>query len=61
MLSPAGGHGEVTKKLIELGADVHAIARATQGYSDKLKKNEEEGIPIHAYEQSEKETMTAIR
>ena len=44
MFSAAGGHGEVTKKLIELGADVHAIARATQGYLDKLKKNEEEGI-----------------
>jgi ankyrin repeat protein len=38
MFAAAGGHLENTKQLIELGADVHAIARATPDYLEKLEK-----------------------
>lgn len=38
MFSAAGGHVECTKHLIELGADVKAIARATTEYLAKLEE-----------------------
>lgn len=43
MFAAAGGHTNCTKQLIELGADVNAIARATPEYLEKLKKMIEEG------------------
>jgi len=43
MFAAAGGHFNCTKQLIELGADVNAIARATPEYLEKLKKMVEEG------------------
>lgn len=43
MFAAAGGHLECSKQLIELGADVNAIARATPDYLEKLKKMVEEG------------------
>jgi len=36
MFSAAGGHSEATKALIDLGADVNAIAQATPEYLEKL-------------------------
>jgi len=44
MFSAAGGHTEVTKILIDHGADVNAIAHATPLYKDKLKKMIENGV-----------------
>ena len=38
MFAAAGGHVDCTKHLIELGADVVAIARATPEYLEKLKQ-----------------------
>lgn len=43
MFAAAGGHYNCTKQLIDLGADVNAIARATPDYLEKLKKMVEEG------------------
>jgi ankyrin repeat protein len=43
MFAAAGGHAEATKQLIDLGADINAIARATPKYLEKLKKQIEEG------------------
>jgi ankyrin repeat protein len=43
MFAAAGGHYNCTKQLIELGADVNAIARATPDYLEKLKKMVEDG------------------
>lgn len=43
MFAAAGGHYNCTKQLIEMGADVNAIARATPDYLEKLKKMAEEG------------------
>ncbi|CAB9523462.1 ankyrin 3, node of Ranvier (ankyrin G) [Seminavis robusta] len=43
MFAAAGGHYNCTKQLIELGADVNAIARATPDYLEKLAKMVEEG------------------
>jgi len=43
MFSAAGGHANCTKQLIELGADVNAIARATPEYLEKLQKMIEDG------------------
>ena len=43
MFAAAGGHFNCTKQLIELGADVNAIARSTPEYLEKLKKMIEEG------------------
>ena len=36
MFAAAGGHAEATKALIDLGADVNAVAQATPAYLDKL-------------------------
>jgi ankyrin repeat protein len=44
MFSAAGGHWNCTKQLMDLGADVKAIARAKPGYPEKLAKMVEEGI-----------------
>ena len=43
MFAAAGGHVECAKRLIELGADVHAIAKASHGYPEKFKKMVEAG------------------
>jgi ankyrin repeat protein len=43
MFAGAGGHVACTKQLLELGADVNAIARATPDYLEKLAKMIEEG------------------
>ena len=43
MFAAAGGHLESMKQLMELGADVHAIARATPDYLVKLKAMIESG------------------
>ena len=43
MFAAAGGHANATQLLIELGADVNAIARATPQYLEKLKKQIEAG------------------
>lgn len=43
MFAAAGGHAEATKVLIDLGADVNAIAQATPEYLDKLANMIEEG------------------
>lgn len=43
MFAAAGGHSEATKVLIDLGADVNAIAQATPEYLDKLATMIEEG------------------
>ena len=43
MFAAAGGHVECTKQLIDEGADVNAIARATPDYLEKLTKMIEEG------------------
>ena len=43
MFAAAGGHPDCTKALLELGADINAIARATPEYLVKLKKMIEEG------------------
>ena len=44
MFAAAGGHSNATQLLIELGADVNAIARATPQYLEKLKKQIEAGV-----------------
>lgn len=38
MFATAGGHLENTKQLVSLGADIHAIARATPDYLEKLEE-----------------------
>merc|ERR1719420_2244826 len=38
MFAAAGGHSECTKQLLELGANVNDIARATPDYLVKLEK-----------------------
>lgn len=43
MFAAASGHVECAKQLMELGADVTAIARAKDGYAEKLQKMIEEG------------------
>lgn len=43
MFSAAGGHTECTQQLIDLGADVNDIARATPEYLEKLNKMIAEG------------------
>jgi ankyrin repeat protein len=43
MFSAAGGHVDCTQQLIDLGADIKAIARATPEYLEKLGKMIEEG------------------
>jgi len=43
MFAAAGGHLECTKQLLELGADPHAIARATPDYLEKLEQMIAEG------------------
>lgn len=43
MFAAAGGHVECAKLLIANGADVHAIARAKEGYPEKLQKMIEAG------------------
>jgi ankyrin repeat protein len=43
MFATAGGHEAATKKLLELGADINAIAKATPEYLEKLKKLIAEG------------------
>ena len=43
MFSAAGGHSEATKALIELGADVNAVAQATPAYLEKLAVMIQEG------------------
>lgn len=43
MFAAAGGHVECAKQLIELGADINAVARNKPGYLEKLKKMIEEG------------------
>ena len=43
MFAAAGGHVECAKQLMELGADVKAIAKAQPGYPEKLAKMIEEG------------------
>jgi len=43
MFAAAGGHVACTKHLLELGADIKAIARATPEYLEKLTKMIEEG------------------
>lgn len=43
MFAAAGGHLECAQQLYELGADPHAIARAQDGYVEKLEKMIAEG------------------
>jgi len=43
MFAAAGGHLECAKQLIELGAEINAIARNKDGYLEKLQKMVEEG------------------
>jgi ankyrin repeat protein len=43
MFAAAGGHVESAKQLMELGADIKAIARAKEGYAEKLAKMIAEG------------------
>jgi ankyrin repeat protein len=43
MFAAAGGHVECAKQLMELGADINAVARNKPGYLEKLKKMIEEG------------------
>lgn len=43
MFAAAGGHSDATKDLIELGADVNAVAQATPSYLEKLAVMIEEG------------------
>mmetsp|Transcript_21278 Transcript_21278/g.31554 ORF Transcript_21278/g.31554 Transcript_21278/m.31554 type:complete len:881 (+) Transcript_21278:97-2739(+) len=43
MFAAAGGHVECTKRLLELGANINDIARATPEYLVKLKKMIEDG------------------
>jgi len=43
MFAAAGGHEDCTKQLIDLGADVNAIARATPDYMERLQKMIEDG------------------
>lgn len=43
MFAAAGGHLECAKQLIELGADIHDIARNAEGYVEKLQKMIESG------------------
>ena len=43
MFAAAGGHVDAAKQLMELGADIKAIARSQPGYAEKLAKMIEEG------------------
>jgi serine/threonine-protein phosphatase 6 regulatory ankyrin repeat subunit B len=43
MFAAAGGHYNCTKQLIELGADIKAIAKSREGYMEKLQKMIAEG------------------
>jgi len=43
MFAAAGGHVECAKQLMDLGADINAIARNRDGYLEKLQKMIEEG------------------
>lgn len=43
MFAAAGGHAEATKALIDLGADVNAVAQSTPEYLEKLAVMIEEG------------------
>lgn len=43
MFAAAGGHYNCTKQLMDLGADINAIAKATPEYMEKLTKMIEEG------------------
>jgi ankyrin repeat protein len=43
MFAAAGGHVECAKQLMDLGADINAVARNKPGYLEKLKKMIEEG------------------
>jgi len=43
MFAAAGGHVECAKQLMELGAEINAVARHKDGYLEKLQKMIEEG------------------
>lgn len=43
MFAAAGGHDECAKQLMDLGADINAVARHRDGYLEKLQKMIEEG------------------
>ncbi len=43
MFAAAGGHVECAKQLMDLGADINAVARNKDGYLEKLQKMIEEG------------------
>lgn len=43
MFAAAGGHTDCTRQLIELGANLEAVAKATVGYLERLEKRKEDG------------------
>ena len=59
MFATAGGHYNITKQLYELGANAHAIARATPEYLTKLNANIEAG-KISPDEEAHIDGVTAL-
>lgn len=53
MFAAAGGHVDCAKRLIALGADIHAQSKASHGYPEKLKKMIEEGQMIEDDQQAD--------